>query len=311
MKCVFNYSVARHEEDYWTLREFVRELFGLNGRREISWQVSRFDYFYWHILPNCCELKLDDTTFFWKNEKNEIVSLLINEDKICHLNLHPNFQIKSLLNEMLDVVENQCFFKSVDGKTKTAVEVDDGNQLLISILNERGYVRSDIYSESRIRRLDSPIPEAKPIFDFVIRNMNGKEDHASRSLASWDAFHHNDDAEFHGDLEWYALIEKMPLYRAQLDVVAEAKSEHKLIGFCTVLYDDVNRTAYFEPVGLNYDYHRKGLGKAMVMEGLRRVKNMGCELAFVSSQSENAAKLYESCGFITDLVSHVWLKEIV
>jgi hypothetical protein len=32
------------EDDYWRIRQFLREVFGLNARRELSWPVYRFDY---------------------------------------------------------------------------------------------------------------------------------------------------------------------------------------------------------------------------------------------------------------------------
>ena len=39
---------AREQDDYWRIREFLREVFLLNGRRELSWQAYRFDYCRWH-----------------------------------------------------------------------------------------------------------------------------------------------------------------------------------------------------------------------------------------------------------------------
>ncbi len=298
---------AKHDLDYWQLREFLRDLFRINGRREISWQVARFDYFYCHILPNCAEQKLDENAFYWSEEQGDIKALLVREVKICYLNTDPEFRQEGFLKEMLATAEKELTFKNDDGKSKVAVEVSDDDSLMISLLQEHGFQKTDFYTASRKRILNSPVPEPVLPPGFKIRNMLGREDHAARSLASWDAFHHNDDAQFHGDLDWYAVVEKIPMYRAQLDIVATT-NDNRLIGFCTVSYDDVNRTAYFEPVGLIYDYHRKGLGRAMMLEGLRRAENLGCEIAFVSNNTDDAGELYEACGFELDKLSHVWVK---
>ncbi|WP_367362535.1 GNAT family N-acetyltransferase [Mesotoga sp.] len=51
----------------------------------------------------------------------------------------------------------------------------------------------------------------------------------------------------------------------------------EIAGFCTIWYDDVTRTGYYEPVGVVPEYHKRGLGKAMLTEGLRKLKRMGGE----------------------------------
>lgn len=43
---------CQEEDDYWLIREFLREVFLLNERRELSWQAYRFDYWRWHGVEN-------------------------------------------------------------------------------------------------------------------------------------------------------------------------------------------------------------------------------------------------------------------
>ncbi len=47
------------------------------------------------------------------------------------------------------------------------------------------------------------------------------------------------------------------------------------------------------------NFPRKGLGQAVMLEGLRRLQENGMEQAIVSSDEDNQAaiKLYESTGF--------------
>jgi ribosomal protein S18 acetylase RimI-like enzyme len=56
---------------------------------------------------------------------------------------------------------------------------------------------------------------------------------------------------------------------------------------------------YFEPVGVHPDFHRRGLGKSLLFEGLRRLKSEGMTEASVCADSDNPAaiRLYESVGF--------------
>jgi len=57
------------------------------------------------------------------------------------------------------------------------------------------------------------------------------------------------------------------------------------------------------------EHQRRGLGKAILTEGLRRVKKMGAVMAFVSGFSPAANALYDSaispeCDF-----SEPWVKQ--
>jgi len=56
----------------------------------------------------------------------------------------------------------------------------------------------------------------------------------------------------------------------------------------------VTRTAYYEPVGVMPEYHKKGLGRAMITEGLHRVRRIGAVRAFVGGYSSAANALYDS-----------------
>ena len=81
----------------------------------------------------------------------------------------------------------------------------------------------------------------------------------------------------------------------------------ELAAFCTVWFDDVTRTAAFEPVGTHPAHRRKGLGKALLAEGLRRVERLGATLATVGSYSEAAGALYASAGFTAYDLSEPWV----
>ncbi|RPI83564.1 MAG: GNAT family N-acetyltransferase, partial [Chloroflexi bacterium] len=56
-------------------------------------------------------------------------------------------------------------------------------------------------------------------------------------------------------------------------------------------------------------HQRKGLGKAVLYEGMRRVKRMGATLANVGSYEEPAHTLYESVGFTNFDKSWQWVRE--
>ena len=54
----------RCDDDYWAIRQFLREVFLLNGRREFSWPLSRWDYWRWHVNANIFRFSLESRGVF-------------------------------------------------------------------------------------------------------------------------------------------------------------------------------------------------------------------------------------------------------
>jgi GNAT superfamily N-acetyltransferase len=68
---------------------------------------------------------------------------------------------------------------------------------------------------------------------------------------------------------------------------------------CTVWTDVDSGVGLFEPVGTHPDFQGKGLGKALMAAGLRRLREAGMRSAIVSTPHDNAAAigLYLVAGF--------------
>lgn len=70
-----NYRPYQSEEDFWKMRDFLREVFVLNGFRERAWHVARLEYARWHTCLNCHYVTLNDVDHLRKavgNLKEEI-----------------------------------------------------------------------------------------------------------------------------------------------------------------------------------------------------------------------------------------------
>lgn len=72
-----------------------------------------------------------------------------------------------------------------------------------------------------------------------------------------------------------------------------------LAAFTTIWLDDVNSVGLFEPVGTEPEFQRQGLARAVMSEGLHRMRVAGMRTAQVEHEITNApaAALYESLGF--------------
>ena len=98
--------------------------------------------------------------------------------------------------------------------------------------------------------------------------------------------------------EAYQRLRAAPGYRLDLDVAAVAPDGH-LAAYALGWFDPISRIGLFEPVGTHPLLQRQGYGKAVMVEGLRRLRDLGAPVAFLhtGAAAEAAVRLYESVGF--------------
>lgn len=171
----------------------------------------------------------------------------------------------------------------------------------------RGYFRSGDPEYQRRRPLEYHIQTPVLPAGYSVRALGDSDELPARSWASWRSFHPDEPVEKYRGWEWYRTVQRCPLYRRDLDLVAVA-SDGAIASFCTVWLDDVCRTGLFEPVATHPDHLRRGLGAAVMAEGLRRLKWLGATMAYVGSYSIPAGALYSSLGFVDYELNEPWVR---
>ena len=306
-------SPRRYQDDadYWRVREFLRQVFVLNGRRELSWHVNRWDYWRWHGVENIEHFRLEDVVSIWETADGRIAAVLNPEGAgEAFMHLHPGLAAPALVEEMLDVAEAHLAAPGRDGQRRLRVWAGEHDASRQAILAGRGYApQQDGLEYQRRLSLEAPIPEAPAPVDYSLRALGEADELPRRSWVSWQAFHPDEPDERYGGYDWYHNIQRAPLYRRDLDLVAVA-ANGDFAAFCTVWFDDVTRTGVFEPVGAAPAHHRRGLGRALMCMGLRRLKWLGATQAHVGSYSPAAHGLYEAVGFTEYDLSRPWVKAL-
>ena len=297
------------EEDYWRIREFLREVTLLNDRHEYSWSLLRWDYWRYHVNMNIFHQKLEDVVTLW--EANGQIVGMLNPDHPdeSFFQVHPTYRSRELFCEMLDVAETKLFNHREDGSKDLLAWVNEGDVLFKDVLTRSGFTRSKFNAEHMRRRFfTQPVADSVPPAGYSVRALGDESELPARSWLSWKAFHPDEPDEKYQGWEWYKNVQRVPLYIRDLDIVAVAP-DGELAAFCTVWIDNVTHTAVFEPVGTHPDHQKRGLGKAVMSEGLRRAQKLGATLASVSSYSTGAHALYESMGFTEFDLLEPWIKE--
>jgi mycothiol synthase len=295
------------EDDYWRIRAFLRQVMLLNGVREKSWHVARLDYWRWHGIANQGDGQLERDVFLWETEAGELASVLNREDAgSAYLQVDPRLRTPALEEEMIAVGEERLAVQR-EGQRVLSVWADAEDPLRLDLLKRRGYTRGK-WAESQWRRdLDATVPEVPLPPGYTVRALGDVDELPSRSWASWKAFHPEAPDEDYEGWEWYLNIQRCPLYRRDLDLVA-VDPEGEIAAFTTVWYDDVTRSAYFEPVGTMPAHQRRGLARAILSEGLRRLQRLSARRAFVSGYEPGPNALYSSVLSAEHDRSEQWVK---
>ncbi|MFO7696841.1 MAG: GNAT family N-acetyltransferase [Anaerolineae bacterium] len=288
-------SEYRGEGDYWRLRAFLRDVFLLNDRRDHSWHVADLDYWRWHLVQNCrvCE-SVGHGLLLWEDGRGAIVGAVTRVDTgEVRLHVDPRARTAALEDEMLAAAEER--YAAADGSRHFVylpVRTDD--LLRQGVLRQRGYERGSGVSQQWRRDLLEKLPSPSAPEGYAVRSMGTGDEHPARSWASWRAFHSDEPAaRYDGDWSWYANVQAAPLYRRDLDVVA-ATPRGEIASFATIYYDDATLSAMCVLVGTAVEHQRRGLARAVLLEGFRRLRWMGCTRVLVTGYDEVANALYGS-----------------
>ncbi len=186
----------------------------------------------------------------------------------------------------------------------------------IKIIENHGF-QVTRYFFTMERNLQEAIPQPQLPAGFSIRQMNGEKD-----IAAWVEMFNNSfiDHWNHHDLTIENMIHFInePSYVEDLNLIAIASDgSFAATCECEISPEDNIRTGRNEGwIGTlaTVRNHRKiGLGKAMLLSGLHRLKSAGMTTARLNVDADNpngALRLYESVGFYKVYTRIVYMKAI-
>jgi len=196
--------------------------------------------------------------------------------------------------ELLDVVL-EWFEAATDGPRDLSVAVD--NVAAVDAVRARNYVEDPDGPRGflNVRELDD-IEEPRPPDGYVLTTMRDFGDYDARveiHRTVWDPSRVTPES--------YANVRRTWPYRDDLDCVLVAP-DGSLAAYALAWYDDETRVGEFEPVGVHPEHRRLGLGRAVNLVGLHRLRAAGATKGLVACVDDDAKNpgpkaLYRSVGF--------------
>jgi GNAT superfamily N-acetyltransferase len=218
---------------------------------------------------------------------------------------HPAY--KHLRSEMLDHAENSLHGTSKDGRKFLHAFINDVDEEFGSLVKARGYTKDDGESRAMCQFLiPNPFPEIQLPKGFQLTSLAEECDWTKVHRVIWRGFNHEGEPPAgEEELESRRKLFDTPTARRDLKIAVKAPNGD-FVSFCGMFYEPHNCYAYVEPVATDPDYRRMRLGKAAVLEGIRRCGELGATVAYVG----NELPIYQSIGFKKIFTSECWVKSL-
>ena len=217
-------------------------------------------------------------------------------DVFVHPTVHGTATHQQVFDEALMWAETRA--REIKGLAMQNYWIDGRDAVMRAMWAARGFTPDDALSPHFTRDLGA-LPAMLLPEGFVVGGVTDLERGRQRAEATHGAF--GADRPWEPYWAQYQQFMNSVAYEGERDLVV-VSPDGRGAAACTIWFDAVNQMGLFEPVGTHPDFQGRGLGKAVMAEGLRRMKAAGMKHAMVSTNAGNVAAcaLYQSMGFQLD-----------
>lgn len=295
--------------DFLRIREFLSQSYHATGEL-LNWRIERWNWSRYHPMmfdPKLFQGSAEANTRFWEaavgiweDADGGIVGVVNVETPQYGEAWFQRWPgADALLPAMLDDAEAKLVDRD---KGVLRCYVYEHDAPLQALLRERGYQKDGTHGYYDSEYVIDKAPAVELPQGYAVRSMAQGGDVALRCKVQGLGFNHPDPADWCTVLQ-YKRVQEAPDYRPDLDLYVRGP-DGEYVSCCIVWYDARNRLGIFEPVCTHPDFRRQGLGRAVIMEGIRRVAALGAETAQVGS----GQPFYGAIGFERKYVSYPWEK---
>jgi mycothiol synthase len=298
----------RDDNDFWRVRELLVETYQISLPC-FNWEIRRWDGFRFYEKNPDLNPGWRDSIHLWETVDGKLVGAAHPEGKDdAHLELHPDF--RHIEEEMIYWTQENLA-GPLHGKQKCFLRIfaSEHDSFRPRLLEKLGYEKTDSFEVQRKLHFGSKfIPQSTIPGGYMLHTIDPDSPEDCRRIADLlnAAFHR----DFHTAEEYTVFSKNAPCFHRDLDLVAKAP-DGSFAAFVGIADVAENRYGVFEPVCTHPDQLRKGLARALMLEGIRRLKGLGANEVWVGTGGQIAAnRLYESVGFTEAYKKYIWNKII-
>jgi GNAT superfamily N-acetyltransferase len=297
----------QNDDDFWRVRSLLIKTHAITPPG-FNWEIRRWDGWRFYDEDPSWQPEWEEKVRLWETAAGQFVGV-VNPDGggRAALQFHPDFY-RAIVGEMVAWAEENLAAPSEDGgRHQIATFVYDYDVVRRRILERRGWQKTPSWSVTyRLRFGNKPIPTPELPHPYSLRTTRPNDEGDFQRIA--DILNAAFNRTFHNAAQYRAFTTHAPSFRHDLDLVAVAP-DGSFASFVGVIFDDANRIGIFEPVCTHPDHRQKGLARALMFEGMRRLKVLGATAVYVGTGDMLPAnRLYESVGFDEFYRGYDWQK---
>jgi ribosomal protein S18 acetylase RimI-like enzyme len=277
-----------------------------NVRARSTWCLGRIVDWKWAVYANKQQTPFftDDNAHLWFDGFDSLAGFVVSESGDADFAILTRAGYRFLFEEML------CWaLDAWAGRgPRFSIEITEEQAAEAAVLARHGFTCADSFWT---RRFDltgplCPRPELEP--GFTIVDMAAHPDYTAQRVLRYNAFHKG--AEYSAEELPRALMldevsRRNPIYHAPTDVCVMAP-DGRFVAGCEALIDAHNGEADIERVCTHDAFRRRGFARAVIVECLHRLKDMGLHSAYIMGYSEGAMALYGSLGAIDEQMAFTY-----
>ena len=278
-------------EDYYAVRDFLLRL------DECNYHFGRWD---WMITHGYLDADGLPKIGIWE-ENGRPVAIATYDCSLGGAYLLAEAGYENLREEMLLYAKGSL---CKDGQFK--VLVLDGDMHMQEVASRNGFHATKgrectaVYPID-VNKISYTLPQG-----FRLTDMEESYDIYKYGKALWKGFNH----ELKGEGEFSPTDEEVQAGHAEFErpnvnmslKIAAVAPNGDFVSYCGMWQDDASASALVEPVATDPEYRKLGLGRAVVLEAVRRCGMLGAKRAFVGSSQQ----FYYSIGFRPYSTSTWW-----
>lgn len=289
------------EKDYQRVGEFLNETYQ-HGKKFVNWLQPRWEYMHFH--PFVWEIDLGKIGIF---EEDGVIVGVVNmesNERTAFFQVRPGYEfIKPLMFEYAE--KHYQGISQSTGRLIRTLYIHEDDETLSTLARSNGYEHWRDFDETNsLYPLDNPVPQVTLPEGFKLQSLAEENDLHKMNEVLWAGFNHEGPAP-EEEIKGRRFMQEAPNFNTDLTIVA-CSSDGQFVSYCGMWVVPEKKFSYVEPVATHPDFRRMGLGKAAVLESLRRAKALGAEVAWVGSEIE----FYKALGFEPMFRFKTWVKTL-
>jgi len=289
----------KYPDDFELVGQFLVNTYNVEGRHR-NWLQPRWEYMHYHPLLDESSL---DKIGIWE-DADDIVGVVHHEHRMGEIYIEISPDYSYLKKDMLEYAQEYLYRDENEGRL-LQVFINQTDDEFEAIAHDLGFHKEETHQEdmSQLKIVD-PFPIINVPEGFRLKSLQEDNDLIKIHRVLHRGFNHPGEPPA-DEIKGRKKMQSAPNFRKDLTIVVEAP-DGNFVSFCGMWYEASNKIAYVEPVATDPDYRRMGLGKAAVLEGIRRCGELGATDAFVGS----GQTFYIAMGFRKIFTCYLWTKHL-